>query len=169
MTGRGGKTAQKKRTSKSAKAGLVMPVSRFIRALKKGNYSKRLSAASGVYAAAVIEYLVAEVLELAGKASTDNKKRRISPRHIQLAIRNDEELNRFCEGVVISQGGVMPNVHPALLKQRKDWKSSDTAILSQEQKQSLLESQSEKVKEKSDGKVKKSHKKSPKKTRTSSE
>ncbi|XP_055331816.1 histone H2A-beta, sperm-like [Paramacrobiotus metropolitanus] len=128
MSGRGAKTVQKKRQTKSGRSGLVMPVSRFIRALRKGNYAKRLSVASGVYTAAVVEYLVAEVLELAGKASTDNKKKRISPRHIQLAIRNDEELNRFCEGVVIAQGGVIPHLHPALLKPHSQWKVADTNI-----------------------------------------
>jgi len=128
MSGRGGKTVQKKKQNKAAKAGLVMPVSRFIRHMRAGNYSKRLSNTSGVYIAAVVEYLVAEVLELAGKASADNKKKRISPRHIQLAIRNDEELDRLLRGVQISQGGVIPNVHPALLKPHKDWKASDTAI-----------------------------------------
>jgi len=148
MSGRGGKVIQKKRKSKTARAGLVMPVARFIRALKKGNYSKRLSVASGVYAAAVIEYLVAEVLELAGKASTDNNKRRISPRHISLAIRNDEELNRFCDGVLISQGGVMPNIHPALLKPHKDWKAADTAILSPEQMSEAQEAAHKKNKKK---------------------
>ena len=61
-----------------------------------------------VYLAAVLEYLAAEILELAGNAARDNKKSRIIPRHLQLAIRNDEELNKLLGHVVISQGGVLP-------------------------------------------------------------
>ncbi|BGO93856.1 Histone H2A.2 [Rhodotorula toruloides] len=60
-------------------------------------------------------YLAAEILELAGNAARDNKKSRIIPRHLQLAIRNDEELNRLLGHVVISQGGVLPNIHSELL------------------------------------------------------
>ena len=45
---------------------------------------------------------------------SDNKKKRIIPRHLQLAIRNDEELNKLLGHVVISQGGVLPNVRPPL-------------------------------------------------------
>ena len=45
----------------------------------------------------------------AGNAARDNKKTRIIPRHIQLAIRNDEELNKLLSGVTIAQGGVLPS------------------------------------------------------------
>lgn len=68
-----------------------------------------------VYLAAVLEYLAAEILELAGNAARDNKKSRIIPRHLQLAIRNDEELNKLLGGVTISQGGVLPFIQSELL------------------------------------------------------
>jgi histone H2A len=54
--------------------------------------------------------LAAEVLELAGNAAKDNKKTRIVPRHILLAIRNDEELNKLLHNAVIAEGGVLPNI-----------------------------------------------------------
>ena len=68
-----------------------------------------------VYLAAVLEYLAAEILELAGNAAKDNKKNRIIPRHITLAIRNDEELNKLIGNGIITSGGVLPNIQPALL------------------------------------------------------
>ena len=80
--------------------------------------AKRLGAGAPVYMAAVLEYLVAEVLELAGNAARDNKKKRIIPRHIQLAVRNDEELNKLMGGVTIAAGGVLPNVHAVLLPKK---------------------------------------------------
>ena len=52
-----------------------------------------------MYLAAVLEYLAAEILELAGHAARGNKKARIIPRHVQLAVRNDEELNKLLAGV----------------------------------------------------------------------
>ena len=95
MTGRGkGKASGKKAVSRSTKAGLQFPVGRIARYLKKGKYASRVGAGAPVYLAAVLEYLAAEVLELAGNAARDNKKSRIVPRHIQLAVRNDEELSK---------------------------------------------------------------------------
>ncbi|GAA5958862.1 hypothetical protein JCM8115_000669 [Rhodotorula mucilaginosa] len=104
-----------KAQSRSAKAGLQFPVGRIHRLLRRGNYAQRVGAGAPVYLAAVLEYLAAEILELAGNAARDNKKSRIIPRHLQLAIRNDEELNRLLGHVVISQGGVLPNIHAELL------------------------------------------------------
>ena len=67
---------------------------------------------------AVLEYLCAEILELAGNAARDNKKTRIVPRHIQLAVRNDEELNKLLGSVTIAAGGVLPNIHAVLLPKK---------------------------------------------------
>ena len=71
-----------------------------------------------MYLAAVLEYLCAEILELAGNAARDNKKTRIVPRHIQMAVRSDEELNKLLGGVTIASGGVMPNIHSVLLPKK---------------------------------------------------
>ncbi|PSC75627.1 Histone H2A [Micractinium conductrix] len=119
MSGRGkGKTSGKKAVSKSSKAGLQFPVGRIARYLKKGRYAERIGAGARVYLAAVLEYLAAEVLELAGNAARDNKKTRIIPRHIQLAVRNDEELSKLLAGVTIAEGGVLPNIHSVLLPKK---------------------------------------------------
>ena len=67
---------------------------------------------------AVLEYLAAEILELAGNAARANKKHRITPRHIQLAVRNDEELSEIFVGAIIPGGGVLPNIHAVLLPKR---------------------------------------------------
>merc|ERR1711988_284769 len=117
----GGKASGSKNAqSRSSKAGLAFPVGRVHRLLRKGNYAQRVGAGAPVYLAAVLEYLAAEILELAGNAARDNKKTRIIPRHLQLAIRNDDELNKLLGGVTIAQGGVLPNIQAVLLPKKTE-------------------------------------------------
>ena len=125
--GRGkGKSSGKSQT-RSARAGLQFPVGRVSRFLRKGRYSARVGGGAPVYLAAVMEYLAAEILELAGNAARDNKRSRITPRHVQLAVRNDEELNKLLGGVTIAAGGVLPNIHAVLLPKKKPTKEAAPA------------------------------------------
>ena len=127
MSGRGkGGKVRSKGKSRSSRAGLQFPVGRIHRHLRKGNYAERIGAGAPVYLAAVMEYLTAEILELAGNAARDNKKTRIIPRHLQLAVRNDEELNRLLAGVTIAQGGVLPNIQAVLLPKKTASSSSSS-------------------------------------------
>ena len=129
MAGKGkggrGKSGHRGPTSRSAKAGLQFPVGRIARFLKQGRYAQRVGAGAPVYLAAVLEYLAAEVLELAGNAARDNKKSRVVPRHIQLAIRNDEELNKLMHHTTIASGGVLPNINSFLLPSKKGGATQD--------------------------------------------
>eukprot|EP00798_Chlamydomonas_sp_ICE-L_P015439 gene15439-biopygen24488 len=125
MAGKTGGRGGKKAVSRSAKAGLQFPVGRIARYLKKGKYAERVGAGAPVYLAAVLEYLCAEVLELAGNAARDNKKSRIVPRHVQLAIRNDEELSKLLGSVTIANGGVLPNIHSVLLPKKSAKKEAE--------------------------------------------
>ena len=124
--GKGGRGKAKggKSQTRSARAGLQFPVGRISRFLRKGRYAGRVGAGAPVYLAAVMEYLAAEILELAGNAARDNKRTRINPRHVQLAIRNDEELNKLLGNVTIASGGVLPNIHAVLLPKQKDKKDA---------------------------------------------
>ena len=118
--GKGGKGKGKgKSQSRSSRAGVQFPVGRIARYMRKGGLAKRIGAGAPVYVAAVLEYLTAEVAELAGNACRDNKRKTINPRHIMLAVRNDEELSQVFSNVVIPGGGVLPNVHAVLLPKNK--------------------------------------------------
>ncbi|CAA3033183.1 histone H2AX [Olea europaea subsp. europaea] len=119
-----GKPKSSKSVSRSSKAGLQFPVGRIARFLKAGKYAERVGAGAPVYLAAV--------LELAGNAARDNKKNRIVPRHIQLAVRNDEELSKLLGSVTIANGGVLPNIHQNLLPKKAGGRDKEIGSASQE-------------------------------------
>lgn len=122
----GGKAAEvdlKAAQTRSARAGIVFPVGRVHRFLRQGNYAQRIGSGAPIYLAAVLEYLTAEILELAGNAARDHRKTRIIPRHLQLAVRKDEELNQLLGHVIIAQGGVIPDHLPSKSSAKKSGKS----------------------------------------------
>lgn len=118
----------KSNTSRTTRAGLTFPVARINRLMKKGNYAERIGVGAAVYMASVLEYLTAEILELAGNAARDLKRKRVTPRHLVLAIRNDEELNQLLRYVTIAQGGIIPHIHSVLLPKN----SSNRVALNEE-------------------------------------
>jgi histone H2A len=106
--------AKKVPTSRAHRAGLQFPVTRVENMMMKLCVVNRKSSSAAVYLSAVLEYLTAEILELAGNASRDYKKHRINTRHIKLAVGNDEELSRFYHDTIMS-GGVLPHIQQQII------------------------------------------------------
>ena len=98
------------------RSGLTFAPSRCNRYLREGRYSQRMGASAGVYLAGVLQYLTEEVLELAGKTCLQHKKKTISPQHINLALRSDEELSKMLFMSQISEGGQLSQIHGSLLQ-----------------------------------------------------
>ena len=108
------------KSSLSKRAGLIFPVGRIGSRLRKGRYAARVSRSAAIYLAAVLEYTVAEILELSAKAVLQRGKgTRITPRALTLAVRHDADLGSLLKDVTLSRGGVVPKVEKALEAKKK--------------------------------------------------
>lgn len=108
-------------------AGLQAPVLEIAHVLhtRLGNLS---SLTAAVYLAATMEYIAAEILELSGNVAHDNKSSWIQPRHVQLAVRNDEELDRMFQNVSMLDGGVVPHIHPVVFRSLPSEEDKDEVV-----------------------------------------
>ncbi|ELV10278.1 histone H2A-Bbd type 1 [Tupaia chinensis] len=96
--------------TRSRRAELQFPVSRVDRFLREGQYAKRLSSSTPVFLAGVLEYLTANILDLAGKEAHNNHRKRITPEHVEKAVDNNIQLSCLFEDVANSRVDKMP--HP---------------------------------------------------------
>jgi len=98
--------------TRSEAAGLLFSVRRVYNLLRKGRYTcvGCIRPGAAEYLTAVLQDVTAEILKLAIKAAHDDKKSRIVPRHVQQAVRDDEELYKLLGGVTMASGGVLPNI-----------------------------------------------------------
>lgn len=89
------------RVSNAKKAGLTIPPSSVYKMLKKcvPDYvvDYRISPLAGVYLAAIVEYLCAEILELARDEALKANKNKLEVIHVKTVFEKDDELSRtFC-------------------------------------------------------------------------
>jgi len=88
-----------------------------------------MGAGASACLAAVLEYLCAENLELAGNVVHDNKKAHIVPHHITLAVQNAKEMNELLGGITIASGVFLPSIHAVLLPKKPSKESLSTTYM----------------------------------------
>ncbi|XP_026523640.1 histone H2A-beta, sperm-like [Notechis scutatus] len=113
---------RKPKTSRSCRAGLIFPVSRIDRFLRKGDYTERIGSGASVYMAAVLQYLTYDLVDIAGNIAMEAGRRRIAPGHLHQAVREDSELQALFGGV-LTQEKTCPRKAP-VASPRKGKKSS---------------------------------------------
>ncbi|KAM6211285.1 histone H2A-like [Sarcoramphus papa] len=92
--------AKKSRSSRSSRAGLLFPVSRVDRQLRRGRFAERFGARAPVYLAAVLQWVTHKTMDVAGKISKKSKQQRISPSHLQTAMQKSSVLKQLLQGGV---------------------------------------------------------------------
>jgi histone H2A len=102
--------------SGASRAGLAFAPARATRALREGRYSDRTGASAGVFMAGVLEYLTAEVFDLAVTEMQAHKNKSIQPKHLNLAFRRDQELGQLMHHATFTASSVPVETHPFHLK-----------------------------------------------------
>jgi len=96
--------------------GLVFNCYNVRRKMLRSARVNKVKSEAAVYMAAVLEYIVAEVMEIAGNCAVAWKTKTIKPRHMRLAIDMDDEFKELFESahVVLPGAGVSPRIHAVL-------------------------------------------------------
>lgn len=100
----------RRKTSRTKQPKLLFPVYRAHRFLQNGMHmqTNRIGRKAPLALAVIVEYLASQLLSLSGEIAKKFNVKRITPRHLLLAIRMDNELNKLLSDITIAQGGVMP-------------------------------------------------------------
>lgn len=103
----GGKSALLKpaRESSNTKSGLIFKSSRIGRRLRTSKMFERVSKTTPIFLTAVLEYVCAEILEMASGEVIREKKKRILPKHIKMGISHDMELESIFKNIIIPEAG----------------------------------------------------------------
>lgn len=100
-----------KNARRSTKAGLVFPVGRIAKYLKEGGYNiKRIASLAPIYMAAILEYFIAEIIELSGNTAKQMKRKRILPMHIYISIKKDDELKSLLHETIMPHSPSMESI-----------------------------------------------------------
>lgn len=100
--------------TRAQKAGLTMPPSRINRAMKSRSGLKRVGGTAPIYMAAVLEYITAEVLEVASNSTAGSKRKRVTPEDVSIALRSDPDLQKVCSGVALYTGDKLEEIAKSL-------------------------------------------------------
>ncbi|NXN76982.1 H2A1A protein, partial [Himantopus himantopus] len=93
--------AKKSRSSRSSRAGLLFPVSRIDRQLRRGLFAERFGARAPVYLAAVLQWVTHKTMDVAGTICKNSKQKRISPSHLQTALQKCSVLKQPLRGAAV--------------------------------------------------------------------
>ncbi len=109
--------------SRSTRAGVNFPVGRLQRQLKNtsSKYASRVRSEAAVFLAGVLDYLCVEVIDLAVRETKAADVKRLTPKHIHLALLNDAELRQLCAEwmILIPEGGTESTEKLLILAEKK--------------------------------------------------
>ena len=116
-----------KSTRREARAEIIFPVALVENFCRQNGSSKlALKEATPIFTAAALEYFASEILEAAIYQVSEDKKVILTPRHMYLAIQNDESLQYVFDQLQIRLmgSGTYPFIHPELIPSEEKKKAN---------------------------------------------